>query len=304
MKIGYHEGEIEMQRRAGTREEAARMNRGIAGTLTGTAQAYLGTLRLIIVGSVDSERRAWASALAGEPGFLSIESPQSLAIHAVPHPGDALVKSMAIGAPVGLLAIDLAARRRLRINGRAWRRPDDVITVEVEEVFGNCPKYIQSREMDQRAAESTSAVCAQAVVTRDALTPEQREWIERADTFFIASAHPSGRADVSHRGGMPGFVRVSAANKLVWPDYSGNGMFQTLGNLLTNPRAGLLFADFEQGRTLQLTGTARVIEDAARTAEFAGAERLVEFEVEQAIEIAGAFPRGWRFLDYSPYNPT
>jgi hypothetical protein len=97
---------------------------------------------------------------------------------------------------------------------------------------------------------------------------------------------------------------VLNANVLIWPDYSGNTMFQTLGNIAANPHVGLLFIDFESGRTLQVTGRARIIWDRERTAEFAGAERLVELDLEETIEIAGASPFKWRLIGHSPFNPT
>lgn len=128
-------------------------------------------------------------------------------------------------------------------------------------------------------------------------------WITQADTFFIASFHPESGADASHRGGFPGFVQVVNSNKLVFPDYSGNNMFQTFGNLIVNPNAGLLFIDFEQGHTLQLIGKAKVIWDVDRLSEFAGAQRLVEFDIDQVLESRNATSRRWRFGEYSPVNP-
>jgi predicted pyridoxine 5'-phosphate oxidase superfamily flavin-nucleotide-binding protein len=136
------------------------------------------------------------------------------------------------------------------------------------------------------------------------LTGEQRRLISEADTFFIASAQPEGGADASHRGGNPGFIRFLDENTLEFPDYPGNTMFNTLGNIAVNPNAGLLFLDFERGGTLQLTGEARIVWDAERAASFAGAKRVVEFRVEEAIETRGIVPLRWRFEGYSPFNPA
>lgn len=83
------------------------------------------------------------------------------------------------------------------------------------------------------------------------------EWIRGADTFFVASAHLDGPADVSHRGGRPGFVEFKDS-VLCIPDYAGNNMFSTLGNFALNPRAGLVFVDFESDRRLQITGNVRL----------------------------------------------
>ncbi|MDX2167339.1 MAG: pyridoxamine 5'-phosphate oxidase family protein, partial [Deltaproteobacteria bacterium] len=135
------------------------------------------------------------------------------------------------------------------------------------------------------------------------LDAAQRAWIAAADTCFIATAHPTRGADASHRGGAPGFVQVVDEHTLRWPDYAGNGMFQTLGNLATRPAAGLLFVDFASGAALQLTGSARVSWDAADAAAMAGAERVVEFHVAAVVERRGAVPAGWQFLEASPHNP-
>ena len=120
----------------------------------------------------------------------------------------------------------------------------------------------------------------------------------------MASAHSEGGADASHRGGNPGFVRFLGENALEFLDYSGNTMFNTLGNIAANPSAGPLFLDFEGGGTVQLTGKAQIIWDARRAARFAGAERVVEYRGREVIETRGAVPLRWRFEGYSPFNPA
>ena len=200
--------------------------------------------------------------------------------------------------------IDLETRERMRLNGPAVVGPDGEIVVHAREVYFNCPKYIQKREVTGAGAAGTGRAGAAGVTRADVLTPEQRAWIATADTFFIASAVPGGGADASHRGGNPGFVRVRDAATLEWPDYSGNTMFNTLGNITVNPNAGLLFLDFESGDTLQLTGQAAVVWEPERAAKYPGAERMVEFHVEQAVQIAHAVPLRFRFLQYSRFNPV
>ncbi len=170
----------------------------------------------------------------------------------------------------------------------------------VEQAYGNCPKYIQARE-PETAGGSTSIEPGSAR-RAGTLTDEQRRLISLSDTFFIASAHPDGGADASHRGGLPGFVRFLDEDTLAFPDYSGNNMFNTLGNIAANPKVGLLFVDFECGDTLQLSGETRVIWDPARAAEFAGARRVVEFRIGEVVE--NDVPLRWRFAAYSPFNPA
>ena len=190
----------------------------------------------------------------------------------------------------------------MRLNGEAERRPDG-IHVFARQVYANCPKYIQAREWKALAREP-GAGRREHIRRSEALTDEQRWRIPRADTFFIASAHPEGGADASHRGGQPGFVRFAEDDVLEFPDYPGNTMFNTLGNIATDPNAGLLFLDFERGGTLQLAGKAKIVWEPERAALFAGAERVVEFRVEEVIETPGAVPLSWRFRGYSPFNPV
>ena len=93
----------------------------------------------------------------------------------------------------------------------------------------------------------------------DRLQPSQIELVERADTFFVTSAHPTRGLDTSHRGGNPGFVEVLDEKTLRIPDYQGNSMFNTIGNLLIYPRAGLTFPDFDINTMLQMSGTTEVL---------------------------------------------
>jgi len=297
----YHPGDRSVQERAGVREMADRIGRSIGSTIPSAARNFLRSQPLVVVGSVDASRRVWASLLAGGPGFLQAVNEHTVRINARPTAGDPLADNLAANSQVGLIAIEFATRRRMRLNGRAEVGADGAIQIHAQQVYSNCPKYIQSRRWRARPPESdaTPVVQRQSILAKD-----QQRWIREADTFFLASHHPEGGADASHRGGLPGFVRVLNDHRLVWPDYSGNTMFQSLGNIAVNPQAGLLFIDFDRGRTLQLTGRARILWDPERAAEFAGAERLVEFDVDEVVEIDGAHSLEWRFLDYSPENPA
>ncbi|MDZ4770167.1 MAG: pyridoxamine 5'-phosphate oxidase family protein [Chloroflexota bacterium] len=307
----YHEGERLVQMRVGVAAEAARIGRGIHDTIPPTAAAFLGQQRMLIVGSVgrpdetaDGQTAIWASLLTGEPGFVRAVSAERIRVEALPVASDPLLDNLSAHADIGLLAIDLAARQRMRVNGLAVVR-EDGIEIAAHQVYANCPKYIQSRDLVVTDAP-TSAFTGDAQ-HGSALTPAQRDWIAAADTFFIASHHSEGGADVSHRGGQPGFIHVEQVENtshLLFPDYSGNRMFQTLGNLTSNPRAGLLFIDFETGATLQLTGTTVIHWDEAMRARFVGAQRVIGFHIERTIETPGATALRWAFGSYSPANPV
>lgn len=254
---------------------------------------------MVIVGSSGADGRVWASLLTGEPGFLRVLDERTLRIDARPVPGDPLDENSKPGVDVGLISVDLSTRRRMRLNGKAERRPEGIY-VYAEQVYGNCPKYIQMREPE--AAGGSPAVQPGTARRAGTLTDAQRRLISSSDTFFVASAHPEGGADASHRGGLPGFVRFLDEDTLAFPDYSGNNMFNTLGNIAANHKVGLLFVAFERGDTLQLSGEARVIWDPARAAEFAGARRVVEFRVGEVVE--NTVPLRWRFAACSPFNPA
>jgi len=132
--------------------------------------------------------------------------------------------------------------------------------------------------------------------------------IAGSDTFFIASRsaqldqeEASHGLDVSHRGGRPGFVRVVSRNEICFPDFSGNLLFNTLGNLEVDARAGLLFIDFQSGRTLHIIGRARIRWDVPETMRSAGIERLIFFDIERLMNRDHAFPHLFDFVSYSPH---
>jgi predicted pyridoxine 5'-phosphate oxidase superfamily flavin-nucleotide-binding protein len=296
----FHEGERQVQRRAGVEEAAAHVAQMIRATMPPAAQAFLKGQAMAVAGSASRDGRVWASLLTGEPGFLRAADERTVLIAGGILEADPLWENLKGGAELGLLAIDFAGRRRMRVNGPAERLPSGQVLLHVREAFSNCPKYIQRRE---RIASPRDGLPPQTVEARPTLTEAHQRWVRQADTFFIASTHATRGADASHRGGSPGFVRVVAPDKLGWPDYAGNGMFQTLGNVAVNAHAGLLFLDGDTGGTLQVTGRARVVWDRERVAEVPGAERLVAFEVEQVRETAHATPLRWRLVDAWPYNP-
>jgi hypothetical protein len=250
---GFHRGELAVQRRAGVTAEAARLTGMLApADLRGGLGRFLTGRTFAALTARDHDRRLWISPLAGAPGFLRPRSATVLDIAAVPGPGDPL-HGLGAGQPVGLLAIEFAARRRARVNGTLVAAGPDGLRVEAEQAYGNCPQYISPRLLQPAAVASAG----QAVRRGTGLTAGDRAMIRAADTFLLGTTHPERGNDASHRGGTPGFVRAGDG-ELWWPDYPGNNMFNSFGNLAVDPAAALLFADFGAGRTLQLSGTAVV----------------------------------------------
>ncbi|MFY0576397.1 pyridoxamine 5'-phosphate oxidase family protein [Cystobacter fuscus] len=260
-------------------------------------------LPFLLVGSLDAERRPWASILVGHPGFVSSPDPGTLVVSARPGFGDALGQNLVLGTPLGLLGIQLETRRRNRMNGTVVELGEDRFAVRVGQSFGNCPRYIQAREPVLVAEPSRVTEPRPVREEGPLLSGASVRLIECADTFFIASASPAARGedpvegvDVSHRGGRPGFVRVTeegGRSVLTAPDFSGNLHFNTLGNLALHPRAGLLFVDFSSGGLLSLTGETEIVWEGPEVEAFAGAERLVRFRVTQGSWIENGVPLRW-----------
>jgi len=305
--IPYHKGELSVQKKAGVQEMASRIGRSIRSTIPEIAKAFLSEQRFVIVGSVDAQGHAWASLLRGRPGFLSVPDERTLHISSSASIGDPLMCNISAQGSAGLVAIDFATRQRMRINGGA-QQIEAGIVVQTEQVYSNCKKYMQARHLRE---PGDTIVVPDADLQRtfqtkpfSGLHATHRTDIAAADTFFIASSNLDGGVDVSHRGGMPGFVRVINDQTLLWPDYAGNTMFQTLGNLEENPSAGLLFINFETGRRLMLTGQAKVLWGHEAIKGFPGTERCIRFTLEGGIELQDAVPQHWRFESYSPFNPT
>ncbi|WP_186249527.1 MULTISPECIES: pyridoxamine 5'-phosphate oxidase family protein, partial [unclassified Burkholderia] len=206
-------------------------------------------------------------------------------------------------APLGGLGIEFDTRRRNRVNGVVRAVDGDALTIAVEQSFGNCAKYIQGRKPTLVAREVDASAGPDV---SDELDDADRALLAQADTFFVASANTSADAgaargaDVSHRGGMPGFVRVDDARTLTTPDFSGNRFFNTLGNLQHDPRAGLLFVDFDNGDLLYVAARAEIVWDGPLVASFVGAQRVVRFHVREVRRMRAVLPFRWSTVERAP----
>ena len=254
----FHEGELFVQRRAGEEAGARHSGRAIADAIVPGAFRFVEAQQFVVLGSVAPGGATWASLVFGTPGFARVASERALELdlpQAALHPADPLLANLAADPRVGLLFLEPETRRRLRVNGTV-RREGEHLAVTVAESYPNCPKYIRPRRLDAAelgAAERDGDVRRGAALDRDGLA-----LVRKADTFFVASSNPAGHVDASHRGGEPGFVKLLDESTLSIPDYPGNHMFNTFGNLALNPSAGATFLDFETGRVLMATGTATI----------------------------------------------
>jgi predicted pyridoxine 5'-phosphate oxidase superfamily flavin-nucleotide-binding protein len=296
-----HRGERAVQRRAGFPDRPWGSAR-VGAAVPDVAAEFLRRQRLVVIGAAAPDGSVWAAPLTGDPGFVTASDDRTVVARRTPVPGDPLASVFDAELPdtghdVGMLAIEPASRRRMRINGRA-RQVGDLLVVRTEQVYANCPKYIQARDV-----ATVTPAAPGAVARSERLSPGQRAWITAADTFFMATHAPGLGADASHRGGSPGFVTVTGDRRLTWPDYLGNSMYMTLGNLELDPRAGLLFLDWESGRSLMVTGRASVDWDPERAERVPGAQRLVDFTVDRVVQLDGAVPLRWTAPEYSKFNP-
>lgn len=284
----FHPGEQWLQAQTGARDKVEALGqRVIRNYMPEQHRRFYAGLNMLVIGSVAADGWPWSTVLCGEVGFVTATDELTLTVRQLPHALDRVSGGLAVGQAVGILGIDLLSRRRNRLNGRIVDIDSSGFSVAVEQSFGNCPQYIQKREVGLASAGQVEHLSFSSIDTGTA------GFIQAADTFFVASyvsdAQTSANAgvDVSHRGGKPGFVHVDG-NVLTIPDFKGNRHFNTLGNFVLNPKAGLVFPDFEQGRLLQLVGSVELRD--APPLEIEGAQRAWQVALEHGQWLEGALP--------------
>lgn len=295
MTISYHPGELAVQERMDQADIAQRVGRMISADIPHTAAAFLAEQPMVVLAAADDSGRLWASQLVGPAGFARAIADRTIVVDALPTPGDPLAEPLRSTRRTGMIALQPQRRRRMRVNGIA--EPTNTgLRITTEQVYSNCPKYITKRAIDEWTGGAQPSVRHSS-----RLDAAQQEFIATADAFFIASADPDGNADASHRGGNPGFLQVLSSTHLRWPDYRGNSMFMTLGNIAADPRCGVLIPNWRTGSTLQLTGTAEITWDDTTFAP--GAQASIDFTITEVVEIADASPLRWGAAELSPVNP-
>ena len=299
----FHAGELAIQARLGIQERIDRMGRRlIREYVTEQLQQFFAQLSYVIIGTVDASGNPWASILVGKPGFLATPNDRTLQVNAKPLIGDPLSHSLVERSDIGLLGIELKNRRRNRINGVVSAISNNGFEVKVTQSFGNCPQYIQARSFEYVETQNKSQIAE-----INSFGDIERNLMSNADTFFIATAYQDESAgvtkgaDVSHRGGKPGFVRIDGERTLTIPDFKGNCYFNTMGNIELNPHTGLLFVDFIGGDLLYLTGTAEIIWSGAEIRTYTGAEQLIRFHLERGYLVQNTLPLRWTPPEFSPH---
>jgi predicted pyridoxine 5'-phosphate oxidase superfamily flavin-nucleotide-binding protein len=228
----YHAGSRAVQDRVGVRELADHVGQIIGQGIKPVAAAFLELQPLLILGAADPDTgRVWASPLTGTPGFVRATGPHQISITGGTAPPTPSPRPSPTPGPPGRHDRPRPPHPPPYASRRPLRRTERGLAIEAERVFSNCPKYIQKRrESYETVADRTPHEPRRGTE----LTGSQAEFIAAADTFFLATVHEHG-ADASHRGGNPGFVHATSPHELSWPDYPGNAMFLSLGNLARRP---------------------------------------------------------------------
>jgi predicted pyridoxine 5'-phosphate oxidase superfamily flavin-nucleotide-binding protein len=288
----WHQGELLVQQRSGVTDHE-RLRRGVRNSLPPHFIDFISTQGFVVVAALDAQGRPWAFAVLGEPGLITVRDSTKLVARRDVFVDHAPMECLAGGGPIGLLVFDPTTRRRVRVNGTA-KVDRRCIEITVQETFGNCQQYIQKRPIEHPRCEWSPNVVSLPLNETD------QACIRQSDTCFLATGDALSGLDASHRGGRPGFVELIDDNAaLRFDDYSGNNMFQSLGNISINPAAGMLFPDFETGRMLLLTGRARI-----EWVGDSGQSRRLRFEPLAAIEQRPDREWIWPVIEASPVNPN
>ncbi len=302
----FHEHELSLQNKMGMREQIDMLTeRLMHDEMPDQHRAFFAGLEYLFLGTVGENGKPYASVLTGSAGFVSSADAKTLTIMKRADDRNPAFASLAVGSPVSVLGIDLSNRRRNRMHGRIARIDQKGFDITVSQSYGNCPKYISTRAIADRIQSPEGAEATE----RDELSTEDIDLITKSDTFFIASHHLDGSgqpyegSDISHRGGNPGFIHVEGLGRFIVPDYKGNNLFNTIGNLVSNSAAALLFVDFETGDLLHINAAAAIIEDDVAIAAYPGAKRLISFNVLHVRRTEAGIGLRWQLLKPSPVNP-
>jgi len=292
----FHLGELYLQKLSAVDSIADKLSRKmIVDYLPEQHKSFYPLLYTLYIASVDEFEKPWASIVTGKPGFIDAYDATHLHIKTQIIHGDKLDRNITQNKNIGLLGLEHQTRRRNRASGEIINMDSSGIRLKIHQALGNCPKYIQARNVSYIDTENTTL----PVEEFDHLNTDCKDLIKKSDTFFIASYQPGPTkrgADISHRGGKPGFVKTGADNTLLFDDFSGNNLYMTLGNLHSHPYAGLLFINYDNGDLWQLQCEASIIETPNEIHA-----RTIKLNVKQVRKIPLALNIKWQFIEHSKF---
>ena len=186
----------------------------------------------------------------------------------------------------------------VQVAGEPDSEQDQVqLVTKIDQSLGNCPKYLNQYEI-----HPVAIVRSKLLHTGPTLPEEGKALIAKSDMFFLSTITETDQ-DVNHRGGPSGFVRVISSSEIIYPEYSGNRLYQSLGNLRLNPKIGIVFPDYETGDALYITGTADILIGKDAAGMLPGSNLAVKVTIDEARLVKAGLPfRGVRKTP-SPYNP-
>ncbi|KAF2718413.1 oxidoreductase-like protein [Polychaeton citri CBS 116435] len=327
----WHDGEREMR----SAMRAPETDNPTVPALSPQLANHMQIAPLLAVGTLDADNRPWTTLWGGDSNFARPLGGGIVGIRTVvtgqhdpvvenlvgKDPTGEVVRGSGRGRMVSGLTIDLETRKRVKLFGRMiagalGTREDDEqragddgsssaeiqLVLKIEQSLGNCPKYLNKKHIVPAASRPSLLSASPQLPQRAA------DLLANTDLFFISSSNHTYDMDTNHRGGPAGFVRVVSNDKsgavICYPEYSGNRLYQTLGNLKVNPLAGICVPDFDNGDMLFLTGRTEVLVGAEAARLLPRSNLVVKMTVSAARLVASALAfRGLRG-DTSPYNPT
>jgi len=286
----FHLGERYLQKLSGVDSIADKIaSKVLDHKLSLQQQAFYSQLNTLYVASLDNSGKPWASIITGQKGFVFSVDEKHIKISGTSLSRDILFRNIQENKELGILGLEHHTRRRNRLAGEVVECTPEGLLIKVKQAFGNCPKYIQPRE--SIIVDNLNQNRLDEPLLYSTLNAEVKQLISHADTFYIASFFSDithRGADMSHRGGEPGFVKIVDDDTLEFDDYAGNNLYMTLGNLYANPDAGILFINYENGDVWQLQCRANIIETPDKRNK-----RKIKLEIKSIRKDAGALNVRW-----------
>ncbi len=300
----FHQGQLAVQKITGEQEIAKMRIPMISSSLHPRSTAFIEHQVLAFLGSEDSNGALWLSLIVGEQGFITVPSLQEIKINLSKirsNKEDIFFTNIKTNPTVGLLFHEAARRARYR----AWGKVNEIegyLSFDIKMGYPSCPKHIQ-REVIEVSEKSTDL--SPQYENGTILGESEKAWILSSHTFFISTQTKKGDIESSHRGGNPGFIDILDNGLIRVPDYLGNSMFSTLGNIYENPKAALLFIDYDKGETLQLSGIAELQFNQNTEGDFHNSGetgRFWIFQTKKWLRTINHHQANTKFIDFSPFN--